>query len=846
MNVTDKRRLLVAALLCGSVLTPVAAAQDDEKEDGPPTIEAKTEGFERSDGLFPAFRDSKSGALYLEVSEAQLGEEFIAVSYAENGVLEAGAFRGQYRDNRVISIARYYDKLEVVEENTAFYFDEGNALSRAADANVSPAPLASLKIEALTPGEGDAPDRYLIEAGPLFLTEALHQVKPSPRPDADPMGFSVGELAGDRTRYDSVASFPENLDVVVDYVFASPYPRNGGSEAVTDARSVVVTVQHSLIAMPEEEGFTPRLDDYRVGFFTQRVTDLTDADPAPYRDLVNRWRLVKKDPGAAVSDPVEPIVWWIENTTPLRYRDTIEQAALAWNQAFEKAGFSNAIVVKQQPDDAEWSAGDLRYNVLRWTSSPNPPFGGYGPSFTNPRTGEILGADVMLEEVFIQNRSVVGDIFGEGLAVPAVVPAGESHCMAGKSLSETLGFAAAALQATGASAEEQERLVKEGLYYLILHELGHTLGLNHNMKASNLFDAVEIHDPEVTQGLTAGSVMDYPAANLAPAGQEHGDFYSLRPGPYDDWAIAFGYDPQIDDEEKRAALLARSGERELMFGNDADDMRSPGSGIDPRVMINDLSSEPVAYARDRMDLVRATLPDLLDEFGSEESWQGLVRAFAISIGQYGGQAQVVSRQVGGVYVDRTAPAQAQAKPFTPVPRAKQKQAMDTLSAYVFAPDAFDLPEELIVRLQRQRRGFDFFGSTEDPKIHDLVLSIQSGVLAHLTHPVTLQRMTDSALYGGDYLPSEMLIDLNEAVFGDELLFGSANSFRRNLQLHYAERLAAAANNGAYDPAAKAAAVSALMDIRKRLSFVPDFWMKPEMRAHRLQVRRIVEAGLEGR
>jgi hypothetical protein len=845
MNATDKRRLLVAALLGGSVLTPLAAAQDEEKKDDRPTIEKKTEGFERSEGLFPAFRDPKSGALYLEVSEAQLGEEFIAVSYAENGVLEAGAFRGQYRDNRVISIERYYDKLEVVEENTSFYFDAGNALSRAADANVSPAPLASLKIEALTPGEGDAPDRYLIDAGALFLTEALHQVKPSPRPDADPFDFSVGDLAGDRTRYDSVATFPENLDVVVDYVFASPYPRNGGSEAVTDARSVVVTVQHSLIAMPEE-GFTPRLDDYRVGYFTERVTDLTDADPAPYRDLVNRWRLVKQDPEAAVSDPVEPIVWWIENTTPLRYRDTVEKAALAWNQAFEKAGFSGAIVVKQQPDDAEWNAGDIRYNVLRWTSSPNPPFGGYGPSFTNPRTGEILGADVMLEEVFVQNRLVVDEIFGYGRSVPAMVPAGEGHCTAGRNLSETLGFAAAALQATGASAEDQDRLGEEGLYYLILHELGHTLGLNHNMKASNLFDAVEIHDRNVTQGLTAGSVMDYPTVNLAPAGQEHGDFYSLRPGPYDDWAIAFGYDPSIDEEEKRAALLARSSERELMFGNDADDMRRPGSGIDPRVMINDLSSEPVLYARDRMDLVRATLPNLLDEFGGEESWQGLVRAFAISIGQYGGQAQVVSRQVGGVYVDRSAPAQAKGEPFKPVPRAQQKQAMETLSSYVFAPDAFDLPQELIVRLQRQRRGFDFFGGTEDPKVHDLVLSIQSGVLAHLTHPVTLQRMTDSSLYGGDYLPSEMLIDLNEAAFGDELIFGSANSFRRNLQLHYLERLAAAASSGAYDPAAKAAAVSALMDVRRRLFFLVDFWMTPEMRAHRLQVKRIVNAGLDGR
>ncbi len=120
--------------------------------------------------------------------------------------------------------------------------------------------------------------------------------------------------------------------------------------------------------------------------------------------MINRWHLVKKDPSAAISEPVEPIVFWIENTTPVEIRETVRDATLAWNEAFEAAGFRNAVVVKVQPDDAKWDAGDIRYNVLRWTSSPQPPFGGYGPSFTNPRTGQILGADIMLEYVYLTNR----------------------------------------------------------------------------------------------------------------------------------------------------------------------------------------------------------------------------------------------------------------------------------------------------------------------------------------------------------------------------------------------------------------------------------------------------------
>ena len=150
--------------------------------------------------------------------------------------------------------------------------------------------------------------------------------------------------------------------------------------------------------MPDND-FEPRFDDPRVGYFSTEVDDQTSTSSTPYRDLIHRWDLKKKNPEAAISEPVTPITWWMENSTPLEWRETIKAAVLQWNIAFEKAGFKNAIVVKQQPDDADWDAGDIRYNVLRWTSSPQPPFGGYGPSFVNPRTGQILGADIMLEFV---------------------------------------------------------------------------------------------------------------------------------------------------------------------------------------------------------------------------------------------------------------------------------------------------------------------------------------------------------------------------------------------------------------------------------------------------------------
>ena len=138
---------------------------------------------------------------------------------------------------------------------------------------------------------------------------------------------------------------------------------------------------------------------------------MTSSDHTPYRDLIHRWNLKKKDPGAKISEPEKPIIFWIENTTPYEFRDAVSEGVLAWNKSFEAAGFKNAIQVKVQPDNAGWDAGDIRYNVLRWTSSPSPPFGGYGPSFVNPKTGQILGADIMLEYVYFTNRVKYDKLF---------------------------------------------------------------------------------------------------------------------------------------------------------------------------------------------------------------------------------------------------------------------------------------------------------------------------------------------------------------------------------------------------------------------------------------------------
>jgi hypothetical protein len=355
------------------------------------SIASTVKSMKKMEGLFTVYQDTTNGSLMMSVPKNKLGSEFIYFTHVVDAPVAAGAFRGAFGSNNVFLVRKSYNKLEFVTQNPNFHFDSQHALARAASANISPAVVAVQEIVA------EDSSSYLIKADDLFMTEAFTQVKPTPNPQAPPGSqFNLGALSKSKTRVERVKNYPANTDVTVDYVYENPSPLNRGGADVTDARNVTIVVQHSLIEMPKDD-YQPRFDDPRVGFFTQQITDMVSTSAAPYRDVINRWKLVKKDPNAAVSEPVEPITWWIENTTPVEFRDVIYKAAMLWNGPFEAAGFKNAVVVKVQPDNADWDAGDIRYNVLRWTSSPNPPFGGYGPTFVNPRTGQIIGGDIMLE-----------------------------------------------------------------------------------------------------------------------------------------------------------------------------------------------------------------------------------------------------------------------------------------------------------------------------------------------------------------------------------------------------------------------------------------------------------------
>lgn len=816
-----KRNTVALLSMLAMLSGPIWAEEEKSEEEKEPekTLAEKLEEKKAYPGFFNLYRDEKDGSGHLLITDDMLNKTFLYFAHTVNGVVEAGHFKGNYRDAKLIKFRKYFDRIDLVELNPRYYFDPENEISRAAEANISEAVLVSSKIDMEEEG------KYAIKLSDVFLNEKIHKVSPYPNPQADKDNkrFKLGKFTDAKSRIVSIDNFPSNTHVVVDYVFENDSPKVRGGNEITDPRYVSVKLQHAFIELQDNE-FVARRDDPRVGYFTQEFDDLTSDRTANYRDVINRWHLKKKNPNAKVSDPVKPITWWIENTTPVEWRKTIADAVLAWNSSFEKAGFSNAMEVKVQPDDAEWSADDVRYNVLRWTSSPRPPFGGYGPSVANPYTGEIIAADIMLEYNFMKGRWITASFMTDGNAFnPAEhLVENDFFCGLGHGLSVSTMFGQAAALAKGMGDIEKDKMLKQTMYYLILHEVGHTLGLNHNMMASQIWDEKEIHDDSITKGILAGSVMDYPAINFAPPGMEQGDYYTDKPGPYDDWVIEYGYSEGLADpvaeEARLQKILSRSSEDMLVFGNDADDMRAPGRHIDPRINIFDHSGNAVGYAQGRFELIKDVFKNIKEKSLVEgESYNDLLVGANVVFTELTRQANAVSRYIGGVYLDRNMVGQKDnVKPFTPTPAAVQKEAMQTLRDYVFSPGVIAEMQPVFSYLQKQRRSFANFGKNEDPKLHEMVLKMQQGVLSHLLHPAVLQRIVDTSLYGNEYPIESVMGDLTDAIFAADQK-GSVNSFRRNIQADYVEKLIAIAgleSASKFNHMAKASALYELKEVQE--------------------------------
>ena len=855
---------LVLLFLCIGIAIPIQAQdakkKDDKKEekkkDPFKAIKEVVKSCHKKEGLFNLYQDTINGKVYMELTDAHLGKEFIHFFHTENGSANAGWVKGSYGWETIFKIRRYFDRVEFVGQNPNFYFDPNNPLSRSANANITEPVIAVEKIV----GASKKLDTMLIAAEGLFLNETFPQLTFGSPPGQGPKNpFKKGKLSKSKTRFHELKNYPANTDIIVDLVYQNSVPTNYGLPTVTDARYNSIQLQHSFVAMPDND-YKPRYDDPRVGYFLTQVDDQTSESITPYRDMIHRWHLKKKNPDVALSEPVEPITFWMENTTPTKLRPIIKEAVERWNIAFEKAGFKNAVVVKQQPDDADWDAGDLRYNVLRWTSAPYMG-SAWGPSFVNPRTGQILGADIMLDYVFVRGMSFTDKLYNntaktldeliyeeeEELAVPAK-HRNHHFCEANHFAVEKIHFGKQVGKAFNFSEEETEIMINETIIELLLHEVGHTLGLSHNFRSSQIWNNDQVHDKALTEkeGLT-GSVMDYNPLNLTADRSKQGNYQSVVPGPYDKWAIQHSYTPALKDpmaEKKRVdELLSRSTDPMLTFGNDADAHRSPSMGIDPTINTWDMSSDAIGYALDRIQLCKETMNKIQDKLVIEgKSYEELRSGYYSLLWNYYLSLNTTVRYIGGVKIDRSLVGQdATAKPFAPVSKAEQKRAMKVIVDHGFSPSAFAAPSSIYSYLQKQRRGWDHWGSNEDPKILERVGSFQRSLLSHILHPTVQKRMSNARYYGNGYSVAEMLSDATDGIFKGDLK-GSVSPARQNLQITYVEGLISGLAKGSHNNISKSAMLYELKQIQKMMK--SNKGKQLETKAHREHVAYLIEKALD--
>ncbi len=772
------------------------AAAPERPAPKPRTLAAYAADKDRLDGLFPLYRDRISGGLAMEIAPDQLNRDFIYYSFVRSGTsglmaqLGGLRFAGQIGDNMVIRFERRFNRVLVMRQNVGTVVDPASPLARVRDVNQASGVLATLNVVAVDYASG----RIVVGLTPLVTGTDLLRIG-----IANPLLATLGAaptLSRAKTSLVDARAYPANIAVTAEYVF----------DLRSAAAPISVQLQHNFVAMPPS-GYTERADDPRVGLFSVQRTDIARVDGLPFADSIRRWRLEKADPAAAVSAPVRPITFWIHNATPLEYRDIVRRAVLQWNDAFAEAGFTGAVQVEQQPDDADWDAGDIRYNLIQWVASPQPLFNGYGPSVVDPRTGEIVAAHIVVEHGGLRRQY---DLAALAPAPTAAAGQGnhdhdhdrhgghahdaDGNCLLADHLRGALGLALAALDAGVVAGDADaeawaKRLIEERLTYLIVHEVGHTLGLSHNFKASHFRSLDELKTLPADAAIS-GSVMDYPATNLLPGRSAATPIFPTRLGPYDFWAIRFAYDPALGDPAAMQAHLARAGAAGLLFGNDAESMA--GRGIDPRTMPFDQSSDPLGFADAQLTLIadlRAALPGAL--FARGRSASDFVAVHLAALGIMRQHFATIARHVGGVMVDRdmgalTGPSGGPLAPLRPVSGAEQRRAMAMLAARLFAPDAMPLSPAYIANLVPQRRGQS---GIRLPDVHDEMWQLQKVALDHLLRAETLARLVNSGPLGGEYDVDKALDDLVRAIFAADAN-GSATSQRRNLQTRFTQQLIA--------------------------------------------------------
>ena len=661
------------------------------KKSSLPTFEDAIKDFEPIEGLFDFYWSKEKNKFYIAIDSSQLDVVYLANLTRKSG-------DGMYYDSGSMLwefpfiFKRLANSVQLIHINTNFRAEDSSAIHRSIEDNLS---NSIISVGTIVSAPHLETNKFLINANELFLKDLTYVSQHRKGTyQFDKKNSSISDLQ----------SYPENSEIQINAHFVSR--KWTGSYTLPNSHSMMHTYHISLSSLPDED-FIPRLADDRIGYFTTIYQDYTTTlKETPYIRYISKWNLQKKYPDQKISEPVEPIVYWLENTIPEEFRAAVREGILAWNLAFEKIGFKNAIVVKQMPDNATWYPGDARYNTIRWIVQPGSAYA-VGPSRANPFTGELYDADIRISADFTRAFYREFDEFVVPVTAeddPISLWDKDEHnhmeCEYATELSNQMILSWYTLISNDkikGTKKELKEYVHNGLVDLVLHEVGHTLGLRHNFKASSIFSIEELTNPEFTEEMgISGSVMDYHPVCLLDNGNT---MFQTKPGPYDDWAIEYGYSicQNINESECLESIASKSNQPYLAYGTDEDAFGLSSRGIDPLCSTWDMGSDPIAYYNKQLDLVDKLWKNLLNDFEKKGNrFQKIRSVFSQGIGEYYSASRTAAKFIGGIYFSRNHIGDPDQKnPLIVVDAKKQREALQFINNRIFNKDAFNFDYELI-------------------------------------------------------------------------------------------------------------------------------------------------------
>ncbi len=767
-------------------------------------------------GFFTLYQ--KDDKAWIEVKPEQFDKPFYFSTVRTNGVGERMVIGGLMGASQVVYFKKVNGHVQLLAQNLRFRAREGSASERAvkssfSDSLIAAAPIAS-QPNADTKG-------VLLEVNSLLMNDipgASTLLETAFRVPYALDGRNSSLVSSDSNEHGT--GFNVSLHFSVPKLPAAPMVPSPAAQVsppmnTPDARSLFLGYRYTFAKLPVP--MTPRMADERVGYFTSSHVDFSDDLKAtPTVHFVNRWRLEKKDPNAALSEPVKPIVYWLDKNIPEKHRKAVIDGVLEWNKAFERIGFKDAIQAKIEPDDASSDSAVTGEAKIRWylASDGGPAI---GPSHVDPRTGEILDADILMTDVFTRGsrRFIVEDLprsmsGQDSAAALSGIPGNAlDACTFAESTAQEAQFALDILEARGElepDSPEAEAFVYAYVKEVITHEVGHTLGLRHNFRSSTIYSAEQLSDPEFTrQNGIVGSVMDYAPFNIPLKGQRKADYVHPGLGPYDYWAIEYGYKPLdgTKDKEELERIAARgSKDPWLAYGTDEDSFigGSP-QGMDPTVNVFDLSDNPLAYYRKRLELSRELWDRLqTKQLAPGETYDALRRSFLAGFQQLQRGLTPATKYIGGIVQVRDRAGSGRL-PFQPIPASQQREALKILSDGMFSIDSFNFKPDFLASLPHSR--LDYFDAlvqgahvTNQPIVSppQMVLNMQRGVLDQVMSDVTATRIVESqgmVKNPKDVFALSELYDSLQASIWSELKSGrEITPMRRNLQREHLRRVAA--------------------------------------------------------